>query len=282
MQGSAICWSIFSITWCKVLALAYEMQQCNTTQPKTNMTMEKQPFEDVFPILHMWVSIAMFFRGEQIFIIASISIQWALDVSYMEGRQSTQPIYPYRPSMTLAINIFCHQTLDAIRHKSYRFPESKLNQWTEPQNYGICVYKKIWNTNLNSTNSILDLQIFKCTTRFPMSLCTISRFYRSIPQADWWTNATYYNRERIRRGATVDKRPGRWKKRNGWRWCFFRSNNVVKRKFMVWLWWNQGILCHGNRVSQCQWFWGGAWPSMNAVCLVTAESNSPRLQLVGS
>ena len=24
-------------------------------------------------------------------------------------------------------------------------------------------------------------------------------------KADWWTNATYYNRERIRRGATVDK-----------------------------------------------------------------------------
>jgi len=24
-------------------------------------------------------------------------------------------------------------------------------------------------------------------------------------KADWWTNATYYNRERIRKGATVDK-----------------------------------------------------------------------------
>ena len=24
-------------------------------------------------------------------------------------------------------------------------------------------------------------------------------------KADWWTNAAYYNRERIRRGATVDK-----------------------------------------------------------------------------
>ncbi|MFS7999195.1 putative PROCN domain, pre-mRNA-processing-splicing factor 8 [Helianthus anomalus] len=24
-------------------------------------------------------------------------------------------------------------------------------------------------------------------------------------KADWWTNVTYYNRERIRRGATVDK-----------------------------------------------------------------------------
>lgn len=24
-------------------------------------------------------------------------------------------------------------------------------------------------------------------------------------KADWWTNATYFNRERIRRGATVDK-----------------------------------------------------------------------------
>ena len=25
------------------------------------------------------------------------------------------------------------------------------------------------------------------------------------PQADWWTNVAHYNRERIRRGATVDK-----------------------------------------------------------------------------
>jgi pre-mRNA-processing factor 8 len=24
-------------------------------------------------------------------------------------------------------------------------------------------------------------------------------------QADWWTNVAHYNRERIRRGATVDK-----------------------------------------------------------------------------
>jgi hypothetical protein len=24
-------------------------------------------------------------------------------------------------------------------------------------------------------------------------------------KADWWTNATHYNRERIKRGATVDK-----------------------------------------------------------------------------
>lgn len=24
-------------------------------------------------------------------------------------------------------------------------------------------------------------------------------------KADWWTSAAYYNRERIRRGATVDK-----------------------------------------------------------------------------
>jgi pre-mRNA-processing factor 8 len=24
-------------------------------------------------------------------------------------------------------------------------------------------------------------------------------------KADWWTNSAYYNRERIKRGATVDK-----------------------------------------------------------------------------
>jgi len=35
------------------LSWAYEMQQCDTTPPKTNMTMEKQPFEDVFPVLKM-------------------------------------------------------------------------------------------------------------------------------------------------------------------------------------------------------------------------------------
>ena len=27
----------------------------------------------------------------------------------------------------------------------------------------------------------------------------------TCPQADWWTNIAHYNRERIRRGATVDK-----------------------------------------------------------------------------
>lgn len=31
----------------------------------------------------------------------------------------------------------------------------------------------------------------------------ILRYVKS--KADWWTNAAYYNRERIRRGATVDK-----------------------------------------------------------------------------
>jgi pre-mRNA-processing factor 8 len=31
----------------------------------------------------------------------------------------------------------------------------------------------------------------------------ILRYVKS--KADWWTNATYFNRERIRRGATVDK-----------------------------------------------------------------------------
>ena len=31
----------------------------------------------------------------------------------------------------------------------------------------------------------------------------ILRFVKQ--KADWWTNAAYYNRERIRRGATVDK-----------------------------------------------------------------------------
>ena len=28
---------------------------------------------------------------------------------------------------------------------------------------------------------------------------------RAAGQADWWTNVAHYNRERIRRGATVDK-----------------------------------------------------------------------------
>ena len=31
----------------------------------------------------------------------------------------------------------------------------------------------------------------------------ILRYVKS--KADWWTNAAYFNRERIRRGATVDK-----------------------------------------------------------------------------
>ena len=31
----------------------------------------------------------------------------------------------------------------------------------------------------------------------------ILRFVKA--KADWWTNAAHYNRERIRRGATVDK-----------------------------------------------------------------------------
>ena len=32
---------------------------------------------------------------------------------------------------------------------------------------------------------------------------TILRYVKS--KADWWTNVAHYNRERIRRGATVDK-----------------------------------------------------------------------------
>jgi hypothetical protein len=31
----------------------------------------------------------------------------------------------------------------------------------------------------------------------------ILRYVKS--KADWWTNSSHYNRERIRRGATVDK-----------------------------------------------------------------------------
>lgn len=30
-------------------------------------------------------------------------------------------------------------------------------------------------------------------------------FWTRCAQADWWTNIAHYNRERIRRGATVDK-----------------------------------------------------------------------------
>lgn len=34
----------------------------------------------------------------------------------------------------------------------------------------------------------------------------ILRYVKS--KADWWTNTAHYNRERIRRGATVDKTVG--------------------------------------------------------------------------
>ena len=64
MQGSYLLIYFF---YYLMQGLCRWLTRCNDATlpppPKTNMTMEKQPFEDVFPMSKMWVSIAMFFFG---------------------------------------------------------------------------------------------------------------------------------------------------------------------------------------------------------------------------
>ena len=54
-----------------------------------------------------------------------------------------------------------------------------------------------------TTSAALHRQLSSCPPRPPPLPSPPARYVKQ--KADWWTNVAHYNRERIRRGATVDK-----------------------------------------------------------------------------
>ena len=69
-------------------------------------------------------------------------------------------------------------------------------------------------------------------------------------KADWWTNTAHYNRERIRRGATVDKTV--CKKNLGRLTRLYlkaeqeRQHNYLKVQFSLYPTWVYVVLCLGT------------------------------------
>lgn len=71
------------------------------------------------------------------------------------------------------------------------FIDSVVANWFTTENY-----KKMWAS--------VNIFVYSQVPGLPTPIENMILRYVKM-KADWWTNTAHYNRERIRRGATVDK-----------------------------------------------------------------------------